>query len=475
MREDERVIHRVADLVLDYLQDSSTNGKRIGYKDAAFLQKELDLHLPEWGTSLEALVPIVESYLQHSTRTNDRQFFNQLWGGSELPGAIAEMVTGAANTSMYTYEVAPVATLMERKLIEALCDTIGFEDGEGIMVSGGSNANALGMLCARHRCLPQVKYTGSRDRPPVAFVSDRAHYSFLKAANLLGIGMENTIAVPTDGRDRMDVEKLEAAIARSLDAGKIPFFVGATAGTTVSGAFDPIPAIAEVSRKYGLWLHIDGAWGGPVLFSRQYEHLLAGSELADSFTWDAHKLLGIPLVCSFFLTKEKGILLDACSSSGTDYIFHEDENSTYDLGPISLQCGRKVDAFKLWLSWQYHGRSGYETRVDRLFELAKYATQWVRNCDRLELVLEPTFLNVCFRYNPSDRAFSEGELDAINLKVRERLMRSGQAFVNYARVRDRVVIRLILANPKVREEDIDTFFQSLLECARLEARELEKS
>ncbi len=466
MREQEKILNLAVEKILNYLEENQNPATPVvNYQSANLLQENFDLSLPEKGIGLEESIPIIESYLNHTTRTSSPKFFNQLWGGFEITGLLAEMVTSAANTSMYTYEVAPVATLIELKLIETLNNIIGFNNGEGVMVTGGTNANMIAMLCARNKFVPEAKKDGLDDKKLVAFVSDKSHYSFLKAANLLGIGTSNIIKVKSDIRNRMDVNALESAIQLAIIDGKTPFFVGATAGTTVAGAFDPLLDIAEVTKKYNIWLHVDGSWGGPVLLSEKHKHLLTGSELADSFAWDAHKLMGVPLICSFLLVKEKGTLFEVCSSGGTDYIFHDDENYSYDLGKISLQCGRKVDALKLWLSWKCYGTSGYGARIDRLFELTRYVTEYIRDSPDLELLIEPEFVNICFRYHPANGNFSAKELDSINLEIREKLMRSGQALVNYANYNGQMAIRLILANPEITEKDLDGFFSSFIQAA----------
>jgi glutamate decarboxylase/sulfinoalanine decarboxylase len=330
------------------------------------------------------------------------------------------------------------------------------------MVTGGSNANLIAMLCGRHKILPLAKFKGNGNHKLVAFVSDQAHYSYLKAANLLGIGIENLVKIKSDPDGKIIPEELENTIKQTLSENKIPFFVGATAGTTVLGAFDPLPSLAEISNKYGLWLHVDGAWGAPVLFSEKYKHLLTGSQLADSFTWDAHKLMGVPLICSAILVKEKGILKESCSGGGTDYLFHNDDNESYDLGEMSLQCGRKVDALKFWLCWKYYGKKGYEKQVNHLFELANYATEYIRNCENLELIAEPQFLNICFRYIPKENQFDTTALDKLNLEIRKKLIHSGESFVNYAHYQGKIMIRLILANFELQKEDLKRFFDNLI-------------
>ncbi|NEO24615.1 aspartate aminotransferase family protein [Moorena sp. SIO4A5] len=468
MKDTETTLTKAFTIILNYLDANlEPDPKVVNYQTANDLKEKLDLTLPDEGVALEALIPIVESYLNYSVRTGSTQFFNLLFSGSSIPGIIADMVTSATNTTMHTYDVAPVATLMEIELIKQLNSLVGFNPGEGLMVTGGSNANLIGMLCGRHQVLPEAKLQGLGNHQLVAFVSEQAHYSYLKAANLLGIGIKNLVKVKSDVDGKMIPEALEAAIQQSLSEEKTPFFVGATAGTTVLGAFDPLPTLAEITRKYGLWLHVDAAWGGPVLFSEKYQHLLAGSELVDSFTWDAHKLMGVPLICSAILVKEKGLLSEACSGGGTDYLFHDDENDFYNLGTKSLQCGRRVDALKLWLCWKYYGKKGYEQLVNHLFDLANYATEYIRRCDNLELIAEPQFLNICFRYIPKDEPLDATGLDQLNLDIRNQLFHTGTAFVNYAHYQGLVMIRLILANPELQKADLETFFHNLLDYGKL--------
>ena len=468
MKDTELILNKAVAILVKYLESKwYPDTKVVNYQTANVLKEKLDLTLPDDGVALEELIPVVESYLQYSVRTGSTQFFNLLFSGYSIPGILAEMVTSAINTTMHTYEVAPVATLMEIELIKKLNSLVGFNEGEGLMVTGGSNANMIGMLCGRHQVLPEAKFKGLGNHQLLAFVSEQSHYSYSKAANLLGIGIENLVKVKSDVDGRMIPEALEAAIQQSLSEEKTPFFVGATAGTTVLGSFDPLPPIAEITRKYGLWLHVDGAWGAPVLFSDKHKHLLAGSELVDSFTWDAHKLMGVPLICSAILVKEMGILSKACSGGGTDYLFHDDENESYNLGQISLQCGRKVDALKLWLCWKYYGKKGYQKQLDNLFELANYATEYIRNCDNLELITEPKFLNICFRYISQENQLENNVLDQLNLEIRKRLIHSGTAFVNYANYRGKIIIRLILANSELQKEDLEKFFHNLVKTGRI--------
>ncbi len=436
----------------------------VDYLEPEALASRLDLGLGSSGVPASELVPLLESYLRYAVRSGHRQFHNQLWGGFDRAGFLGDVVASLANTSMYTYEVAPVATLMELELIARMLSFLGFAGGEGIFCSGGSNANLIAALCARHRAFPEVKDRGFGGQRPIMLVSDQSHYSFLTAAGMLGIGQGHVVKVETDEGGRMIPRELERRVVESRGRGESPFMVGATAGTTVLGAFDPLPEVAEICARHGLWLHVDGAWGGPAILSRRHRHLLAGVEATDSFAWDAHKLMGAPLTCTAFLTRHPEILHQVSSTGAgdTEYLFHAGDEEACDLGKKSLQCGRRVDALKLWLMWKHYGDAGFAARVDRLFELAALATAEVKRRDHLELMAPTQSLNVCFRYL---RQTEPEATDQLNVEIRERMRRGGRALVNYATVDGRIAIRLVFANPEITEADVVRFFDIFADTA----------
>jgi len=337
-------------------------------------------------STAEDITGIIKKYLRYSVKTGNKQFFNQLYSGFNFPGFLGEIITSLANTSMYTYEVAPVATLMEIELIEKMCSIVGFRNGEGTFVTGGSNSNLMAMLCARNKKIEGSKEDGiAGQKKLTVFCSDQAHYSFEKGANLLGIGMNNVIKVKTNEKGVLIPAELEKEIKNSIERNEIPFFAAATTGTTLLGAYDPIPEMYKITQKYNLWLHADGSWGGSVVLSSKHKQLVKGLELADSFAWNPHKLMNIPLIASALLFKEKGLMMKNFSSGNTDYIFHEYDNAEYDLGPKSMQCGKRVDSLKLWLSWKYYGDKGYEQRIDKVFEMAEYFEKRIKENTSLEL------------------------------------------------------------------------------------------
>src|SRR5690606_9625364 len=252
-------------------------------------------------------------------------------------------------------KAAGVQVLIEREITSRMAQMAGFPDGEGVFAPGGSMSNFAAMLIAREEKLPGTRErgvnatgaggAGGNGGPAIVYTSADAHYSIAKSMNMLGLGRGNLRKVMTDADGRMDPADLRAQIESDRVAGFAPIMVIATAGTTVRGAFDPLPQLAEVAREFDLWLHVDGAFGTSVLLSDKHRHLMQGSELADSLVWDAHKVMGAPLTCSVARTKQRG-LFEKHIGEDAEYLF-QDDDAELNPGTRSLQCGRRNDALKL--------------------------------------------------------------------------------------------------------------------------------
>lgn len=450
------ILKKTFQLISNYQSKvDSKQSKVLDYHNPEVLEKILDLKIPEKAKDYDHLFSDIENYLHYSVKTGHKQFLNQLYSGQNLPALIGEFITALTNTSMYTYEVAPMATLIEKELIKKMCGIVGFANGGGTFATGGSNANMLAMMSARNKLLPSVKQNGLKAGTVLtAFVSDQSHYSFDTAANILGIGSNNVYKVKSDEQGRMLSEDLAKLLELSAKRGETPFFIAATTGTTMLGAFDPLDEIAELAKKHDIWMHVDGSFGGSIILSKKHKHLFHGIERADSFTWNPHKLMNVPLVASVLLMKENTRLLKNLSNLDTDYIYHDNEAAEYNLGKQSVQCGRRVDALKVWLAWRFYGDEGYEKRINRMFELAKYAQTKVEDQAKLKLLANPQSLTICFVYDAKKQA----DTDSLNLEIREKLMQNGSTMVNYGYLKGKVAIRLVISNPDVTEKDLDEFF-----------------
>lgn len=213
----------------------------------------------------------------------------------------------ADSFQVHVYQVSPVLTLIEKATSKALAELFGFTGPHagGISQPGGSASNSTSIIIARNTLFPETKTDGYGGRRFVLFTSDHGHYSLEKAAQMFGFGSKAVKPIPVDSYGQMIPSLLEKAIEEAKTSGEIPFYVNATAGTTVLGSYDPIDQIADICQKHHLWLHVDGSWGGPVVFSEKLrQNRLKGVERADSVGITPHKMLGVPMTCSFLVGKD---------------------------------------------------------------------------------------------------------------------------------------------------------------------------
>ncbi|MBV1923453.1 MAG: PLP-dependent decarboxylase, partial [Flavobacteriaceae bacterium] len=305
----------------------------------------------------------------------------------------------------------------------------------------------IAMLMARDRFNDSIKDDGMHE-VLYGYTSEDSHYSIKKNAAFLGIGRNQIRTIESDNRGRMLVSALEETIKDDIKNNRKPFFINATAGTTVLGSFDPIDEISKIAKKYNLWLHIDGAYCGSVIFSNKYKHLLKGIENADSFNFNAHKMIGTPLTCSVLVTKNKVDLYRSLSVEA-DYLYQTDGDD-YNLGKTSLQCGRRNNALKFWTLWKSVGTKGLEEIVDKQFELANVAIDYVRNHPDYTFYSFDESISVCFNYKgiPAD-------------KLCTLLYEHGELMVGFGSFNDNTFVRFVTINPANSKNDILEFFNSI--------------
>ncbi|XP_068236418.1 cysteine sulfinic acid decarboxylase-like [Palaemon carinicauda] len=412
----------------------------VEFKHPEELQSLLKLDISSEGRSEEDMIQIFKEVVKYSVRTGHPYFYNQLYAGIDEVGLAGSWLSAALNTNQYTFEVAPVFSLVEHHVISSLASLFGWQDGDGIFSPGGSMNNMYGMQLARFRHFKDGKMEGMFGKSPmVAITSDQSHYSIKKAANWMGLGMHNVLIVATDKFGRMIPKALRQSIKAARENGREPFFVNATAGTTVLGAFDPLNEIADVCEKEKLWLHVDACWGGTAILSTKHKHNLDGIARADSIAWNPHKMLGVPLQCSVFLVKHKG-LLHSCNSASAIYLFQQDKfyDTSFDTGDKSFQCGRKVDAFKFYIFLTKHGWRQLEGRVDDAFSASSYLHNKLKGREGFRPVLEePQCTNVCFWYIPPSLRGQEETLDwweevsKVAPQLKERMVTSGKMMIGY--------------------------------------------
>lgn len=415
------------------------------------LEKELNLKLNGEGVDIQTWIQEITQLALATPKTASKAFFNQLFGGRMPQAILGELLTVILNNSMYTYKAAGAQVGVEKEMVNWVLNLLDWTSGNGTFVAGGSLANFKGMLMARDAKFPESKDVGVNKVMRV-YTSQDSHYSIAKNASFAGIGRENVVKIFTDEKGKMNIEDLENQILYDLSNGFTPLMINCTAGTTVLGAFDDINEASRIAKKYDLWLHVDGAYCGAVVLSPKYKFLIDGVEHADSFCFNAHKMLGTPLSCSLFFAKDEEQLYSSFSNEA-EYLYQTDEDA-YNLGKISLQCGRRNDALKLWTLWKQIGHHGIAKLVDRQFELAEYASLYVNNHADYEVFGEQPSISVCFNYKKIDPR-----------ELCTSLYENEISLVGYGQFNNDEFIRLVTVNTNLDHESIDKFFASLEEHA----------
>lgn len=416
--------------------------------DANELYDAIDLSLNPSAMVDEEFKTVLKEVLVSTPKTATNLFFNQLFGGRQSKAILGDLLAVMLNNSMYTYKVAGPQVGIEQEIIRQSCELVGYgSQSNGTFPTGGSMSNYMALVMARDAKDSNCRSEGMR-KPLVVYTSKESHYSNAKNVSFAGIGKNNIRYIQADAKGRMIPENLEAQIIEDISNGFIPTYVNATAGTTVLGAFDPIDEIADITEKYNIWLHVDGAYCGSVIFSAKYKHLVKGVERSNSFSYNAHKMLGTPLTCSIILVNDKKHLHDSFSNEA-DYLYQTDGDD-FNLGKTSFQCGRRNDALKFWTLWKSVGTNGLEQIVDRQFELANVALEYTQNNPDYTVYSFDDSVSICFNYKNIEP-----------MALCTALYEDQITVVGFGAFRDETFVRLVTINANNTKKDILNFFKVL--------------
>ncbi|KAG0647046.1 L-aspartate decarboxylase dtxS4 [Hyphodiscus hymeniophilus] len=429
------------------------------------LSRLMNVDLPQNGKGKEGLLATIDQVLKYSVNTWDQGFMDKLYASTNAVGVISELLLAVLNTNVHVFQVSPALSVIEKTTAKTFANLFGFDGPHagGVIMQGGSASNTTSIIIARNNMYPKSKTEGNSNFKFVLFTSAHGHYSLEKAAQMCGLGSDNVWSVPINAQGCMITSELEKLIQKSKDEGRTPFYVNATAGTTVLGSFDPFIDISKICRKYNLWMHVDGSWGGPLIFSEKQKHKLKGVELADSLAVNPHKMMGVPVTCSFLLGPDLNKFHKA-NTLPAGYLFHEgnDNGEVWDLADLTLQCGRRGDGLKLALSWIYYGKSGFEQQIDHAFEIAAYFASEVGKHQDLVLVSEnpPPCLQVCFYYAKGEQLRAQKEDNTrITSEIVHMLIPAG-FMVDYAPGEKGSFFRVVV-NSQTRQGTIDGLIKAI--------------
>jgi L-2,4-diaminobutyrate decarboxylase len=423
---------------------------------------------PEEGRGLDATLDLVgRVVLRNSMMVSNPACLGHLHCPPLISALAAEALISAANQSMDSWDQAPAATYLERHVINWLCGLFGLgAHADGIFTSGGTQSNFMGLMLARDTFAKHVCGWPIQERglPPAAsrfriLCSEDAHFSLRQSAAILGLGQGAVVPVPVDLQRRMNAAAAATVIDDLITRGDHPIAIAATAGTTDSGAIDPLPELAALARHYGLWLHVDAAYAGALILSDRHRTRLAGVHLADSITVDFHKLFYQPISCSAFLVRDRAAF--DLIRIHADYLNPASNEAAgmLDLVTKSIQTTRRFDGLKPFVSLHALGRKRIAAMIDNTIDVAQAAATLIQSDHDLELALPPSLNALMLRFHPQGTA--EEELDAVNLAIQQRLLMEGHAMLARTQFNGRLFLKITLLNPRTTLSDIAVILDRL--------------
>jgi aromatic-L-amino-acid/L-tryptophan decarboxylase len=455
--------HQVVELIADHL---TTLPERPVFRPVprelidGFLQEPV----PEQGLAPETVLAEFAQRIEPYPFGNGHpRFFGWINSPPDVIGIFAEALAAAMNPSVAGGNHS--AVYVERAVLGWFRDLLGFPaDGMGLLVSGSSMANLTGLAVARHTAGQKVGYDvrarglqHAGDGPRfVVYASQEGHSSIRKAVELLGIGADNLRTIGVDELDRIRLPELEASLRRDRAAGDVPMAVAASAGTTNTGAIDPLAELADLCGEHAVWLHVDGAYGAPAILTERYHAVLASLARADSVALDPHKWLYVPVEAGLVLVRSGAAMRDTFSLVPP---YLRTDNSLEGVGgppwfsEFGFQQTRGFRALKVWMALKHHGLDGYRALMEHDLAMADSLTAQIQAAPDLELLASGLSV-VCFRVAPPALAAQTDALDELNRRVLAAVQLGGQAFVTGTSVRGHFALRACVVNPRTTPEDV---------------------
>ncbi|RKH47016.1 pyridoxal phosphate-dependent decarboxylase family protein [Corallococcus sicarius] len=382
--------------------------------------------------------------------------------------ALCDAVSSLLNNGMAVYEMGPVATAMEHHVLAWMASRLGLPaSARGVLTSGGSAGNLTALLAARQAKAGFDAWNGGAHAgPPMTVLVPRtAHYCLARAVRIMGFGEGGLTPVDVDARFRVQPDALEAALQDATRKGRKVIAVVASAGSTTTGAFDPLEAVADFAQAHGLWFHVDGAHGAAASLSPKYRAQVRGIERADSVVWDAHKGLLMPALVTAVLFRDGARSFDAFAQEAS-YLFHGDDDARpySDVALRTLECTKEMMSLKVYTCLSVLGTRLFEEAVTASYDQARRFAAKLQATPDFEVAVPPDCNIVCFRHTPAH--VPEPGWDALQARLREALVTRGDFYLVQARLPRGAYLRTTLIHPLTRDEDLDVLLDTLREAAR---------
>jgi len=434
------------------------------------LRAALHAPLPEAPTSIERILDeIRERIIPFGRRNDSPRFFGYVCSGGSDVGALGDFLASGINQNVTAWRSSPAGTELERLVVDWLRRIVGLPEGtDGLLLGGGSSATLTALAAARDaKAGADVSQGGMNTlgRPMTLYASDEVHMSVPRAASLLGIGREGLRILPSRADFTFDLTALRERIREDRDDGALPFCVVANAGSTNTGAVDPLRELAAICREEGLWLHVDAAYGGFAALSPELRRRLDGIEEADSVAIDPHKWIHVPFDCGALLVRDQAALRAPYTEVG-EYARSGETGprTSYTFFERSPELSRRFRALKLWMILRFYGTSGLREMVEQDAAIARHLAGVVEASSELELLAPVPLSVVCFRY--AHAGMDEAALDSVNREILRRLQLEAVVYPTHAELRGRFSIRACILNPRTRPSDVELLAAEVLRHGR---------
>ncbi|MFB3902707.1 MAG: aspartate aminotransferase family protein [Acidobacteriota bacterium] len=445
--------HRIIDWIADYLEHPERYPV-LAQVEPGVIRSRLAALPPDNPEPMGAIIDDVKNVIVPGlTHWNHPAFMAYFGTSGSAPGILGELFAAGFNVNAMLWKTSPAATELEEVVLDWLREMIGLPAGFSGIIYDTASMSTMHAIAAAREAVPGLncRELGLSGRPDAGrlrlYTSEQAHSSVEKGAITLGIGQAGVRKIPVDGEYRMQSAALEQAIQDDLKAGWTPFCVVATVGTTSTTSIDPVPRIADICRKYNVWLHVDAAYGGAAAIVPEMRWILDGCDRADSLVVNPHKWIFTPMDLSAFYTRRMDVLKQAFSLV-PEYLKTGQDASVRNLMDYGVQLGRRFRALKLWMIIRTYGRNGITARIREHMRLARLVAEWIDADPEFERLAPVRFSTVCFRALPRDGEdagkLNEALLNAVNA--------SGQVFLSHTRLHEKFTIRMAIGNIRTGEQ-----------------------
>ncbi len=459
--------HQVVDWIADYLQDAGSYPV-LAQTAPGDIRHALPGQPPAGPEAMEAILADFDRLLLPGiTHWNSPGFMAYFAITGSGPGILGEMLSSALNINAMLWRTSPAATELEQVTLDWLRQMLGLPRPLFGVINDTASSGSLYALAAAREAIPdlQIRQLGMSGRAGVPklryYASQEAHSSIEKAGIVLGVGQAGLRKIGVDDAFRMDVALLERAIQEDMAAGYRPFAVVATVGTTSTTSVDPVLQIADVCERCGLWLHVDGAYGGSAAVDPAMRWVLAGCERADTLIVNPHKWLFTPIDCSVFYTRKPDVV-KAAFSLIPEYLRNTESmgDEVPNLMDYGTSLGRRFRSLKLWMIMRYFGQEGLAARIREHMRLGQLVAQWIDESPYFERLAPAPFSTVCFRAHPQG-IDDEPRLEALNERIMNRINNTGHFFLSHTKLHGKFTIRIAIGNLRTTEQDVRNLWQEL--------------